>query len=112
MLETDEWGRDPTVRMMRRVFKNMESGQAALLKRLGISPVDARLRHWREKALKSFEKCRPQAAGWGGSLSEEMAARLYLRCLVRTMASERIEIPADALPPDEKMDAFLDEILP
>ena len=48
MTGSDEWGKDPAVQMMRKVFRQMELAQGELLKAAGISIWDSRLRRWRE----------------------------------------------------------------
>ena len=52
----DEWGHDPSVQSMRRVFSFMEEAQQELLRRLNISLFDKRLRRSREQALELFEQ--------------------------------------------------------
>jgi hypothetical protein len=51
----DEWGRDPSVQAMRKVFKGMEKSLEEILGKLDISPYDHRIRGWLEKALAKFE---------------------------------------------------------
>jgi hypothetical protein len=75
----DEWGHDPSVQVMRRLFKHMEVAQGELLEASNISPFDARLRRWREKALESFEKAWAYAAKSDFELKEDRAAALYSR---------------------------------
>ena len=57
----DEWGHDPSVQSMRRVFCFMEEAQQQLLRDLNISLFDQRLRRGREHALKLFEQAWPLA---------------------------------------------------
>jgi len=38
MMESDEFGRDPAVQKMRRVFKQMEEAKGPLIERSGLSP--------------------------------------------------------------------------
>ena len=47
----DEWGRDPSIKAMRRVFRAMEKSLDDLLEQLDISPFDHRIRSWLEQAL-------------------------------------------------------------
>ncbi len=51
----DEWGHDPSVQSMRRVFSWMEEAQQELLGHLDISLFDKRLRNVRGER----ERCRP-----------------------------------------------------
>jgi len=108
----DEWGHDPSVQSMRRVFSYMEQAQQELLRHLRISPFDQRLRHCREKALELFERAWPLALRQGMVKSEKDAAPLYIHCLARTLKSAGVEIPNDLLPGDEKIIRFLQEKLP
>ena len=108
----DEWGHDPSVRSMRRVFSVMEEAQHGLLSRLNISLFDRRLRSIREKALGLFEQAWPLAVRQGMMMSEEDAVPLYIYCLARALSSVGIEVPKDLLPGDEKIIRFLQEKLP
>ena len=55
MIDMDEWGKDPSVLAMRKVFKGMEKCLEKMLEKLEISPYDQRIRKWLEKALEKFE---------------------------------------------------------
>jgi len=109
MSERDDWGHDPSVQSMRRVFALMERAQKELLGRLNISPFDPRLRRRREEARAFFERAWPLAARRGIVMSEEDAASLYAHCLARTLHSDDIEVPSEALPCDERILKFLSE---
>ena len=111
MVATDNWGRDPSVQMMRGVFNCMEEAQGELLRRLRIGPFDTRLRKWRAYALQCFERAWIQAADRGIHLGEEKAAATYVHCLARTMVSEGISVPLEALPNDEDIEVLLEEVL-
>jgi hypothetical protein len=108
----DEWGHDPSVQSMRRVFSYMEEAQQELLRRLTISLFDQRLRRSREKALELLERAWPLAVRQGIIMSEKDAAPLYIHCLARTLNSAGVEVPNDLLPGDEKIIRFLQEKLP
>jgi hypothetical protein len=103
----DEWGHDPSVQSMRRVFSLMEAAQEALLRHLNISPFDPRLRRSREQTLKLFEQAWPLAIGKGMTMSEKDAASLYLHCLARAFDSVGVEVPKELLPRDEKITRLL-----
>lgn len=107
MSSKDEWGHDPSVQVMRRIFKHMEVKQEALLKASNISPFDTRLRRWREKALESFEKSWAYAAKCGFELKEESAAALYSHCLARAIIGEGTGAAVKILPKDEKIEMLL-----
>jgi len=49
MMESDEFGRDPAVQKMRRVFKRMEEEKGPLIERSGLSP---------STTLRLFGRCR------------------------------------------------------
>ena len=102
MTTHDDWGRDPSVRAMRRLFARMESGQGALLKRLGIPPYDTRLRACRDEARDLFEKAfsRPGAAR---ARDEGDAAALYIQCLIRALRERGLRVPADAVREDAQI---------
>ena len=94
----DEWGRDPAVRFMRRVFGKMESVQYRLLEDLSLSSFDERVRPWRERALVIFERMWSYAAQEGISMDEEKAADIYVFSLARVMGSDGIEVPESLVP--------------
>jgi hypothetical protein len=103
----DEWGHDPSVQSMRRVFSFMEEAQQELLGRLDILLFDQRLRRGREQALELFEQTWPLAVRKGMTMSEKDAAPLYIHCLARALSLAGVEIPKDLLPRDEKIIHFL-----
>ena len=107
----DEWGQDPSVQSMRRVFSFMEEAQHELLRHLNISLFDKRLRRSREKALELFERAWPQAVQQGIIGNEKEAASLYIHCLARAMNSAGIEVPKEWLPMNEKIVHLLMEKL-
>jgi hypothetical protein len=105
----DNWGQDPSVQMMRRVFAHMEIVQEKLLWRLNISPFDNRLRRWRKEAHTLFERAYARAAKKGAMMSEESAASLYVNCLGQALSSDGVEVPGDALPSDKGITRLLSE---
>ena len=111
MVDPDSWGKDPSVRIMRGVFSRMEEAQGELLKHMCIEPLDARLKNWRENALKCFERTWIHGANRGIHLSEEKAAAIYVHCLARAMVSEGISVPREVLPKDEDIEMLLKEVL-
>jgi hypothetical protein len=108
----DEWGHDPSVRSMRRVFSFMENAQQKLLGHLNIPFFDRRLRGVREQALELFEQIWPLAMSQRLILSEQDAAPLYIYCLARALGSAGVEVQEELLPGDKKMIRFLKEKLP
>ena len=111
MSSDDEWGLDPSVLIMRRVFKHMEAIQGKLLKASNISPYESRLRLWRENALTSFEKSWAYAAQSGMELGEEKVATLYALCLSRAIRFDGIRVAVEILPEDEQIEMLIAEAL-
>jgi hypothetical protein len=111
MNQTDEWERDPSIQIMRRVFRAMEDAQAQLLRRLGINPYDIRVREWREKALELFERAWMTANRMGMNMDEGTASALYVRGLAKIMSSDGVEIPSGILPAEEEVEKIFMEIL-
>jgi hypothetical protein len=105
----DEWGHDPSVQMMRRIFARMEEAQKDLLEGLKFSPLDGRLRRIRESALHLFEKAWPQAQRVGLTKGEEDVATLYLHCFVKMLNREGIKVPPESFSGHQKILDFLSE---
>ena len=103
----DEWGRDPTVRAMRRVFAAMEKEQKEFINNLGLSPLDPRMRRWRERALAAFEASWARSASAGVELGEGEAGALYVHCLGKIMTREGVDVPAETLPRSGKFKEIL-----
>ena len=108
----DEWGRDPSVRAMRRVFAAMEKEQKEFINTLGLSPFDPRMRRWRERALAAFEASWARSASAGVELGEGEAGALYVHCLGKIMTREGVDVPAETLPRSEKLVKLLREVFP
>jgi hypothetical protein len=107
----DEWGHDPSVQSMRRIFSHMEKAQNELLRHVKISPLDQRLRRGREHARTLFERLWPLATRKGIVASEEDAALLYIHCLANLLSRSGIAVPSDSLPQHEKISKLLKENL-
>lgn len=108
----DEWGRDPSVRAMRRVFASMEAAHKEFIRALGVSPFDLRLRRWRERALSAFDASWARSARAGFELTETEAGTLYVHCLGRIMAREGVDVPEGVLPETEKIRRIVREVFP
>ena len=111
MAVADDWGVDPSVRMMRRVFGRIEVIQGDLLKRMSVSPFDPRLRRWRDKARHYQERCWVQASRLGIEVGEEQAASIYAHCLSFAMNLDGVKVPRESLPKDLKIETVLKEVL-
>jgi len=106
----DEWGRDPSVQAMRKVFQAIETSLEGILKRLDISPYDDRIRGWLEKTLAKFERSWGVAHQMGIPMDEEMAPAVYARCFAQVIGAEGIEIPQDLLPHVETAERLAHEV--
>jgi hypothetical protein len=105
----NEWARDPSVRMMRKVFEKMEGAQSAILADLNVSPFDERVRLWRERALIIFERLWSYAMKKGISMDENEAAKMYVFSLTRVMGSDGIKIPERLLARQPDMSKLFEE---
>jgi hypothetical protein len=108
----DEWGRDPSVRVMRQVFHRAEVAQEELLTSLSISPFNPRLRGWREAALELFEQAWSKASRGGLFVGEEEAAALYVQCLLRILIKDGVAGTAKVISENERVMRFLEEVMP
>jgi len=95
MTASDEWGKDPSVKAMRRVFRAMEEAQNRFLDLLRISPLDPRLRSWREKARIAFESAWGRAVRLGLNMQEKEAGALYTHCLGKMLEEDGVELPEE-----------------
>ena len=105
----DEWGQDPSVQKMRRIFAYMEKYQEDLVERLKLSPLDERLRRVRELTRNLFEQAWPLAQQKGLVPNEEDVASLYLHCFVKMLNWEGMKIPSHLFLGDQKIHQFLSE---
>ena len=103
MSERDEWGRDPSVQVMRKVFQAIEHDQQELLERLGIAPLDQRLGRWREQARVLFARSWGVADRLDITMDGQTAATTYCSLLAKIMEGSGIVIPKDGIPPDENV---------
>jgi hypothetical protein len=110
MIDMDEWGRHPSVQVMRRVFKGMEKSLEEILERLDISPYDHRIRRWMEKALAKFEISWGAANQSGVVMNENIAPAVYAHCLVKVIGSEGVEIPEGILSAEKEVEKLIDEV--
>jgi len=108
----DEWGRDPSVRVMREVFHRAEIAQEELLTDLSISPFNPRLRSWREATLELFEQAWSTASRRGLFVNEEEAVALYVQCLLRILVKDGVAGAAKVISEDEKITRLLEEVMP
>ena len=107
----DEWGRDPSVRAMRGIFKTMEGAVDDLLKQLNISPLDHRVRGWLEQALANYERAWVEARRQGISRDEEMVAAVYGHCLAKVIDADGIKVPESRFASDQDAERELNSLL-
>lgn len=91
----DDWGRDPGVRAARELFGLLEARQRELVKRLGLSPFDPRLRRWREQARAVFDRSWGEAARAGRPWSADEGAERYAKGFVRVLAAAGVDVGAE-----------------
>jgi hypothetical protein len=106
----DQFGRDPQVRYLRRIFAGIEKRQNELLGRIGVLPTDYRLRRVREGALKYFEKAWMLASRRGTLETEGEIGDLYILCLAKILSGNRISVPAEFLPLNPDANGIVKEI--
>ena len=106
-----DWGSDPQVRHLRRMFADIEAAQTRFLKSINISPFDDRLRRWRDAALKLFEKTWVLSVRQGLSVGEREVSRMYLHCLAHFLRLNRIDVSQEVLPASEDMSGLIKEAL-
>ena len=105
----DEWGRDPQVKSLRRIFRAVEATQARLLEGLNIDRFDKRLGQWRKMALHLFEQNWATAARRGMHLEEADVADLYLYCLAKAVGTRGVVVPSGVLPINDTVARLLEE---
>jgi hypothetical protein len=110
MNHTDEWGRDPSIQIMRKVFKAIEMAQSRLLQQLDMDPYDLRIRGWREKALSLFEQAWVTANRMSINMDEEMASAIYIHGFAKIIGSEGIEVPSGILQSKEEIEKVIAEV--
>jgi hypothetical protein len=87
----------------------MEAAQKKLLRWLNLSPLDSKLRRYRDKALAAFERSWAEAVRQRSVLSEDDLASLYAHCLARELSLDGVKVFGEALPQDEKITKYINE---
>jgi len=106
----DQFGKDPQVRYLRRIFAGMERKQSELLGRIGVVTTDYRLKRIREAALKHFEKAWMLAGRRGLAETEDEVEDLYILCLAKVLSGNRINVSGELLPSNTKMSDVVKEV--
>jgi predicted trehalose synthase len=94
---------------MRTVFAAIERAQKEFLRALGVSPVDPRLRRFRDVALALFERSWVAAMRRGMETGDDSAAAIYILCLARALSMK--EVPDASLPGNGELKKLVDEVL-
>ena len=110
-IENDNFGHDPSVQRMRKIFSSMEKAQWDMLEKLKISTFDDRLRNIRKTALNLFEKSFPLAVSKGMNLDDDASAGLYAFCLAQSLKLAGILIPDNFLPENKQLEAVVMETI-
>jgi len=108
MINSDDWGRDPHVQAMRRIFAGIEKAEAYFLKSAGVSSLDERLRCWRQATLTHFERIWRRAVRSGVRLTDNEVAALYVACLTRVIEREGVKNGASPFQEDKKIQQLLE----
>ena len=109
--ENDDWGLDPAIRRMRRVFSEMESAQGVLLGQLNITQFDKRLSPAREAAKSMFHRTWSLSLTKSLRMPDEQIACLYVHCLAQALRKVGVHVPSELLPDDESIRAVVKEAL-
>jgi len=111
MTDIDNFGRDPQIRYMRRIFASLEEAQDKFLGLAKISPADGRLRQAREQALKLFERSWIAVLQRTDAAADDIAADIYLICLEKALTPSGFKVPEDLLSQRSDLRKLVDEVL-
>jgi hypothetical protein len=106
----DQFGKDPQVKYLRKVFAGIERKQSELLERIGVAPTDYRLKRVREAALKHFEKAWMLAGRRGAVEAEDEIGDLYILCFAKVLSGNRINVSGEFLPSNSKISDVVKEV--
>jgi L-ribulose-5-phosphate 3-epimerase UlaE len=108
--EQKNWGRDPAVQRMRKIFAEMDQIQETILNQAGIKPFDSRLRSIRETARDLFDRATARAADKGIRLTDNAMIDIYTGCLQQALTNAGIAITQDLLPDDSTLSELVSEV--
>ncbi|MDY6793150.1 MAG: hypothetical protein SWH54_17930 [Thermodesulfobacteriota bacterium] len=111
VIQSDDFGHDPSVQRMRKIFSAMEKCQWDMLEKLKITHFDQRLRNIRKTALELFGKSFPLAASKGMTLDVQASAMLYAFCLAQALRPVGIDVPDHVLPNNKALEKIITEAL-
>ncbi|MBP1748291.1 MAG: hypothetical protein H6Q52_830 [Deltaproteobacteria bacterium] len=111
MTDNDNFGNDPQVRYMRRIFSSIEAAQKIFLESANISPTDERLRQARENALRFFERSWAAISQRTNASADDIAVDIYLMCLGRALSLNGFKIPDNTLVQNPDLKRLVDEVL-
>jgi len=107
----DQWGQDPNVQMMRRIFALMEKTQKELLVTMEISSFNPQLRRARIYSRDLFEQFWPIAMQKGIVSNENETSLLYRHCLTHALKWSGVKAPGPFPEQEDKIARFLQEKL-
>lgn len=106
----DDWGKDPSVQRMRKIFSMMERIDQTLIQDTGLSPFDRRLRNIREMSRGLFQKSFSHCMSKGIHLDEKDTIELFKKCHIIAFRRNGISM-ADIEPPEENaISAIVQEV--
>ena len=107
---TNDWGADPSVQRMRRIFNSMEEIDNALIKSTGLSPFDTRLREIRTDSRILFEKSFSCLLSKGIHPDDRRTIELYRHCHINTFNKNSISISDSEENTDKELAALIKEV--
>jgi hypothetical protein len=108
VIENDQWGKDPSVRQMRRIFAAIETRYKTLLISMNVNFSDRRLAQWRSKTLRMFEKIWVDGARSGTIQNESDVVDLYVHCFARVITIDGVPVSRDFLPSNLKVEKLVE----
>lgn len=107
----DEWGKDPEVRRIRKIFSGMEKMDATILKDAGLSPFDQRLRKARDLRRKLYEAVYGRALSKGRALKDPSPWVLFEQCQVAAFMECGLPVPETRQAARPEITALIREVL-
>ena len=107
----DDWGKAPSVQRMRKIFSMMEQIDDALIKSLGISPFEPRLRDIRDMSRELFEKSFTHCISKGISPDEKTTIELFKQCHITAFKKYGISVPGQEEPEDNQISNIIREVM-
>ncbi len=109
MKSNDEWGHDPSVQSMRKIFSNMEKAYHHYLISTGTKPFDGRLSDLKKEALALFENVHSTALSKRYQIDEKSYVEIYRLCLSHIFSAKKFKLPENLLPENNPFHALIRE---